>query len=396
MLDSDENIDDMDGASDSTEWRGDIEDPESIQVEEYDLTTSPNDFNISTIFNFIESGSVRIPGFQRNYVWDIKRASRLIESLIIGLPVPQVFLYEEDRNRFLVIDGQQRLMTVYYFVLGKFPRRERRSEIRNIFDEHGHIPDEILHDDDYFDAFSLRLPEVRPGVKNKFNRMNYKTLGDYRMQFDLRTIRNMIVKQVRPSSDTSSIYEMFNRLNTGGVLLTPQEIRSSLFHSKFYDELFKWNMDPRWRALLGRVESDLHMRDIEIMLRAFAMAKNIGDYAPSMVKFLNKFSQETRKYNSSDIQELHSLLDWFLEQAADIDRHVWLTRQSKFSVNLFESVFAAAAKLHGQDPKFTLTTEGVSAVKESHDYQRHAQERTTDTDNVKGRFDAAYSLVQIS
>jgi Protein of unknown function DUF262 len=57
--------------------------------------------------------------------------------LIIGLPVPQVFLYEEDRNKFLVIDGQQRLMTVYYFMSGRFPRRDKRSELIAVFDEHG-------------------------------------------------------------------------------------------------------------------------------------------------------------------------------------------------------------------------------------------------------------------
>jgi uncharacterized protein with ParB-like and HNH nuclease domain len=52
---------------------------------------------------------VKIPGFQRNYVWDIKRASKLIESIIIGIPIPQIFLFEEDRNKFIVIDGQQTL-----------------------------------------------------------------------------------------------------------------------------------------------------------------------------------------------------------------------------------------------------------------------------------------------
>jgi uncharacterized protein with ParB-like and HNH nuclease domain len=106
---------------------------EDAQIEEYDLTSSPNDFNVKTIYDFIDSGAVKIPGFQRNYVWDIKRASKLIESLIIGLPVPQVFLYEEGRNSFLVIDGQQRLMTIYYFVRQRFPRREKRAEIRRIF-----------------------------------------------------------------------------------------------------------------------------------------------------------------------------------------------------------------------------------------------------------------------
>ncbi|WP_270094654.1 DUF262 domain-containing protein, partial [Escherichia coli] len=78
------------------------------------LTTTPNDFNIITIISFIKSKVFKIPNFQRHYVWDIKRASKLIESLLIGLPIPQIFLYEQDKNEFLVIDGQQRLMTLYY------------------------------------------------------------------------------------------------------------------------------------------------------------------------------------------------------------------------------------------------------------------------------------------
>ncbi len=92
--------------NDNSNWFDDYaEDVDDIQIEEYDITAAPNDFNILTIFNFLESGAVRIPGFQRNYVWDLGRASKLIESLILGLPVPQVFLYEVERNSFLVIDG---------------------------------------------------------------------------------------------------------------------------------------------------------------------------------------------------------------------------------------------------------------------------------------------------
>jgi hypothetical protein len=89
-----------------------------------ELTSTPNDFNVLTINSFIESGAVKIPGFQRNYVWDIKRASKLIESLILSLSAPQTVLYEEERNRFLVIDGQQRMMSMYYVIKGRFPRKE--------------------------------------------------------------------------------------------------------------------------------------------------------------------------------------------------------------------------------------------------------------------------------
>ena len=81
------------------EEEGDADDS-SYPIDQYDLVSSPNDFNTKTLVDFIDSGVVIIPGFQRNYVWDVKRASKLIESIIVGLPIPQVFLYEQDRNRF--------------------------------------------------------------------------------------------------------------------------------------------------------------------------------------------------------------------------------------------------------------------------------------------------------
>lgn len=83
-------------------------------IKEYDITSTPNDFNISTLFNLINNGIIKMPPFQRNYVWDIKRASKLIESVILGLPIPQVFLYEKGKNNFFVIDGQQKVIVNHY------------------------------------------------------------------------------------------------------------------------------------------------------------------------------------------------------------------------------------------------------------------------------------------
>src|SRR5882757_9636148 len=152
------------------EWFDDYADEEDeLQIDEYDITATPNDFNVSTLFNFIESGAVRIPGFQRNFVWDQVRASKLVESLILGIPVPQLFLYEQARNLFLVIDGQQRLMSIYYFMKRRFPKRDKRSELRTIFDKEGRIPDNILHDDNFFEDFNLKLSEKLPNRINKFN-----------------------------------------------------------------------------------------------------------------------------------------------------------------------------------------------------------------------------------
>ena len=167
----------------------------SSSIAEYNISASPNDFNVKTIFDFMESGVIKIPGFQRNYVWDIKRASKLIESLLIGIPIPQIFLFEEEKNSFLVIDGQQRLMTIYYFIKKRFPRMGKRIELRKIFDEKGSLPDNILSNNDYFTDFKLNLPEQIPNKSNKFNEKNYSTLEDLdKTSFNLKTIRLMIIK----------------------------------------------------------------------------------------------------------------------------------------------------------------------------------------------------------
>lgn len=370
------------------DWRdlGTIEpETEDGQIDEYDLTSTPNDFNTSTIFNFIESGAVKIPGFQRNYVWDIKRASKLIESLIIGLPVPQVFLYEEGRNSFLVIDGQQRLMTIYYFSKHRFPKMANRVQLREIFNSQGKIPDEILHDDEYFEDFNLRLPEIRDGVPNKFTGMNYSTMGDYRVQFDLRTIRNVIVKQIKPSNDDSSVYEMFSRLNTGGINLTPQQIRFCLYYSEFYDLLAQLNLAPGWRRILGQEKPDLNTRDIEVLLRAIAVWREGDNYKPSMVKFLNNFSRTAQSFNDRQISQIKRTCEWFLASTEDVDPGAFQTRQAKFSVLLFEAIFAASCSLHSTGKNVALTTAAVERIRSDETFQSHAQQRTTDAANVNGR-----------
>ena len=82
------------------------------------------------------------------------------------------------------------------------------------------------------------MPENLPNRPNKFNGLTYGTLGEYQFQFELRPIRNIFVKQNSPKDDDSSIYEIFNRLNSGGTNLNQAEIRVTLYHSEFYRLFF--------------------------------------------------------------------------------------------------------------------------------------------------------------
>jgi len=320
--------------------RDEIDEP----LKEYDISSTPNDFNINTIFDFIESGVVEIPGFQRNYVWDKRRASKLIESLIIGIPVPQIFLFEAGKNKYYVIDGQQRLMTIYYFKKQRFPRKEMRAKLRRIFNEKGKIPDDVLNDDRYFIDFKLDLSGGVKEIKekrSKLHNLKYSMLGEYKTSFDLRTIRNIFIKQNSPPKDDSSIFELFNRLNTGGINLNAQEIRASVYPSKFYDMLNKINLHPSWRMLIGLNEPDMHMKDIEIMLRGFAMLIDREIYSGSMARFLNSFSKKAQDYPENEVSYLENLFKAFLDKCSVLGENPFTLKTKKFNISMYESIFVA-------------------------------------------------------
>ncbi|QXQ17915.1 DUF262 domain-containing protein [Pseudomonas tolaasii] len=363
---------------------------DDFQIDEYDLTATPNDFNVMTINSFIESGSIIIPGFQRNFVWDIKKASKLIESLLLGLPVPQLFLYESARNKFLVIDGQQRMMSIFYFIKKRFPKKEKRAEIRKIFTEYNGIPEEILESDEYFQPFRLVLSKSADAVKNKFHGLNYSTLGDYRAQFDLRPIRNIIVKQNSPKDGDSAIYEIFNRLNSGGVNLKPQEIRACLYHSKFFSMVSRLNYNLSWRRVLGMENLDIHMKDNELLLRCFAMADAYTEYKPSLAAFLNIFSKKAKQFDDDHVLWLESVFESFLEAVDDVKAELFVTKSGRFNIFIFESLFSVLFNRLGHgETKITAVVNGetVRHIFEDEEFAAACIAGTMKTTNVRKRFE---------
>lgn len=373
---------------------------DELWVKEYDITAVPNDFNVLTLQSFMESGVVGIPGFQRNFVWDLGRSSKLIESLILGLPVPQIFLYEQARNKLLVIDGQQRLMSIYYFVKKRFPKKERRAELRTIFDRERRIPEEILYDDRYFQTFNLKLSEKLPDHANKFRGLNYETLGEERKtSFNLKTIRNIVVKQNAPSDDDSSMYEIFDRLNSGGINVRPQEIRTSMYHSEFYKMLFSINTEEGWRKILQARQPDLHMKDIEILLRGFAMLVDGANYAPSMVRFLNQFSKKCETHKPEQNTYLRQLFMSFLDACTDLPEGAFINKKNRrFNIALYEAVFTSVCKkaFDGHSTTvYELDAERMGTLETDPEFVEASQEGTTQKTNVEKRLNRARAILYI-
>ncbi|WP_454989704.1 DUF262 domain-containing protein [Capnocytophaga sputigena] len=368
-------------------------------IAEYNISVSPNDFNVKTIFDFMESGIIKIPDFQRNYVWDIKRASKLIESLLIGIPIPQIFLFEEKRNSFLVIDGQQRLMTIYYFIKKRFPKKEKRIELRKIFDENGNIPEEILSDNSYFTDFVLNLPEQLPDNPNKFNKKDYSTLEDPdRTSFELKTIRNIIVKSSTSDEEGNNVvFEIFNRLNTGGVNLKPQEIRTSLYHSNFYELLYKLNLKDEWRKLLSTGTPDINMKEVEILLRGFAMLIDRENYKPSMTKFLNGFSYKAKKNSDDENKLLENIFNTFISSLLSLGDNKIFWTNNRFNISVYEAVFAtlceSAYKEKDASKVLYADKSRINTLKKNKEFIDAYSQRTTSKANVQKRNEIAKRIL---
>jgi hypothetical protein len=370
---------------------------EGTSVTEYDITASPNDFNVLTISSYLDAGSIVIPAIQRFYTWDIKRASKFIESLVLGLPVPQIFLFEEQRNRLLILDGQQRLLSIYFFTKMRFPRPSKRAQIRSIFSEHKKIPDELLQDETLFTDFRINLPEREDGKRSTLHGLNYKSLGEFKQRLELRPVRVVIIKQNEPKDENSSIKEIYNRLNTGGVNLRPQEMRANLYESNFYNLLYRLNKLPTWRGVIGKPDEDDYMRDVELLLRSFAMLVDGPNYQPSMSRFLDRFSAKVKKFSPASADMLEAIFKSFLNAISELPSDAFISEGSgRFSIALFEATLFGVARsiwaAQGAPNIPPIPANKIALLAADPDFSKFLQEGTTKQVNVSKRLEIAQKL----
>ena len=266
--------------------------------EDYDISVSPNDFNVSTLCNFLDKRVIIIPDFQRDFVWDKRKASRFIESVTVGLPVPELFLYQVERNKWWVVDGQQRLMSIYYFRRGRFPRAGATVNISRLLREGNGFSDEVWADNKNFSNFALDLSLRVPGGNEpgKLHGMSYKDIQD---SIEIKPLRAIVIRQHKPDGDNAA-FEIFDRLNTGGVKLSAHQIRVCVYQSPFLRMVDDLNFIDGWRALYGK-PPEKNQRDAQIILRAFAMLseeekkKKKGKVRVEYAPFPEQFLQENAR-----------------------------------------------------------------------------------------------------
>lgn len=242
---------------------------------EYSLTSYPSDYTLSVLHEQWNNGDIIVPDFQRGYVWNVRQASKLIESFLLGLPIPQVFFYVDDDNKFLVIDGQQRITSVAYFFDEFFG--EEQGGTRKVFRLNG-----LSRSSPYEGkSFSDLDPTTQRKLKNS-------------------PLRAINIRQLRPEAENTSVYQIFERLNTGGTPLKSQEIRNAVYRGRLNESLKDLNRVKSWRSLLGKQGVDKHMRDVELLLRVFALTYFRSDYDGMMKDFLSRVMHKERAASSTE------------------------------------------------------------------------------------------------
>lgn len=337
-----------------------IEQTEESPIEDLQKIVSYNVANTIEVLKLkIDSQEIDLkPEFQRDFVWDITRASLFIDSLILGLPIPSIFLGKsKEEDNYMVIDGQQRLKSAYYYITGKF--------IHNGIEA----------------LFTLKGLD-----KRDWNDKSYAELDEkYKRRIRNAVINTTIIEDI--NSKPRVIHDLFHRLNTGGMPLTDQEIRNCVYSGLFNKQLMDLNRNSLWRKLLGTEAPDKRLRDVELILRFFALLYDGPNYKPSMKIFLSDF-QEVNKANDFIESNNNVFVETVNRIYNEIGPDAFKTSRS-INKSMCDSIMVSIAQIIGSDKKIADLKENYKKLLDDETYVQYTQSGTSTYRNVIGRIGIA-------
>lgn len=283
-----------------------------LEKKQRELLTSTIDYNLESLTNLITKRVIDLaPKYQRRFRWDDFRKSKLIESFLMNVPVPPIFLNEDDFGKYSVIDGKQRLSAINEFVNGKLTLKGL----------------EVFKDLNGSNLFDLPI-EFQNSVKIR------------------ATVRAIIILR---QSDKDIKYEVFQRLNTGGVKLNAQEIRNSAFPGLLNDKILELSEDKHFHKVLGiksKSKSKIYqeMKDAELILRFFTLKDSWKTYSGGLKGILDSFLDSNKNLKQLEVNELEKE---FLETLGMVELifgtegafRRWISASSKWKQQISAPIF---------------------------------------------------------
>jgi hypothetical protein len=294
-------------------------DPDEIPLKDRRVHTQPYDLVVESLIEQISGGTIFLrplserPSFQRRYVWNDTLASRLIESILLNVPIPPCYLSQNDEFELDVIDGQQRLFSIFRFLDNRFAL----SGLEVLAEING-----------------SRFHELPPKLQR---------------QIKTHTLRCVAVTN---ESHPEIKFDVFQRLNTNTVPLNAQELRNCVYRGALNELLKDAVAYPPWLTILKRRAPDRRMRDEELVLRYFAFhVHGASSYKTPQKYWLNQAAKDGQNYSEKKIAQLGAAwrkaidvaLVWFLP--GECFRRVPLGRSGPINRALFDLTMDSASKV---------------------------------------------------
>ncbi|MCX5698665.1 MAG: DUF262 domain-containing protein [Candidatus Omnitrophica bacterium] len=242
------------------------------------IYTDTPKIRIGELYTQWKRGNLEVrPYFQRGFVWDVKKASRLIESILLDVPIPMIYTAEEKDGKEIVVDGQQRLISVFSYIDGIIPPENK--------------------------TFWLRGLEVLKELEgNKFTELSKPDQEKiYRYSIPFTVIQKDSAEEIR--------FDIFERLNTGSVQLNDQELRNCTYRGEYNELLRDLAQNKDFQFILNNSRLNIRMLDCELILRFFSFYHTpYWEYKSPIKSFLNK---EIIKYRNIDEKEASILKEVF-------------------------------------------------------------------------------------
>jgi uncharacterized protein with ParB-like and HNH nuclease domain len=317
------------------------------------------DLSVKELLSMVDDGLLNIaPDYQRQFRWDEERQSSLIESLFLGIPVPSLFTATNADGTWEMIDGVQRLSTIICFAGEEKVRDKVNSKNSEKLCLKGLSK--------LKDFNGKKFEDLPIGVQNKFKLTSIKvtTLSD--------------------KSDKDVRFDLFERLNKGGVNLTPQEIRSCVYRGGFNDFIKELSKDSNFRECvhLSDTQENDGTRE-ELVLRFFAYLYDLDSFEHSVKEFLNEYMKKAdKRFNYSKNDKLFREVFRVLNEA--LPKGISKGRKNT-PLNLFEAVSVGAAMAYINKGK--INTTGIQTWLTDEELLKYITGATNSKPRVIGRIE---------
>lgn len=283
------------------------------------------DISFGEIISMYERGELIIrPAFQRLFRWEDEQKTRFIESIILGIPIPPIFVAENSDTVWELVDGLQRVSTVLSF-FGILKSEDEGMRNKNSW-------------------------ELEEG--ERLERLEGRTAKTLPMKFQLLIKRATCrVEIIRWDSKYDMRFELFNRLNTGGSLLTSQEIRNCLYRDEngsksFYDFLEKLSQNENFIKIVGFKEQDLEQQfDQELVLRFISLYKATKIHT-SISQHMTSFMEKTIKQENANsfYKEYEDIFAKVTKILSPLGNKIFKQKDGKFATALYDTIMIGVAE----------------------------------------------------